>query len=125
MESRLEEILYQDEIFFPVILSSVNVYALKTRATYSCSAEHAIEALWFLNGTDSRELNLTNTTDFFFSTTNVGIFIFQYLTGVYNNTHIQCEALFPSGPPERSGNNKTLVIQGNFFYFYACGVHEF
>ena len=97
---------------FAVILSSVNVYALKTRATYSCSADKAIGALWFLNGTESRELNLTNTTDFFFNTTNVGIFIFQYLTGVYNNTHIQCEALFPSEPPERSGNNKTLQIQG-------------
>ena len=95
----------------------MDVYAMKTRATYSCSAADSIEANWFLNGSDYRDLNLTNITAFFFDRTNVGIFIFKYLTGVYNNTHIQCEAIFSTKSPVRSGNNKTLIIQGKVSHF--------
>ena len=97
---------------FIVILSAFDVYALKTRATYSCSTLYSTAANWYLNGTISTDLQLVNTTEFFFNNTNVGIFVFKYLTGVYNNTRIECEALFPSSSPRRSTYYKTLVIQG-------------
>ena len=95
-----------------VILSGFDVYALKTRATYSCSNLNSIGANWYLNGTLSTNLQLVNTTQFFFNKTRVDIFIFKHLTGVYNNTRIECEALFPSSPPRRIRDYKILVIQG-------------
>ena len=98
---------------FAVILSAFDVYVLKHRATYSCSTLYSIGAKWYLNGTISTELPLVNTTEFFFNNTNVGIFVFKYLTGAYNNTRISCEAIFPGGGTKESGYYKTLILQGN------------
>jgi len=95
-----------------VTLSGIKTYAVKTRATYSCSALNSIGANWYLNGTISTQLHLTNVTELFFNNTNVGIFVFKYLTGAYNNTHVSCEAIFPGGEIVPSAHNMTLIMQG-------------
>ena len=87
-----------------------------TVAVFQCQHTTADGINWRINGSTLRDLPQTVSTD----RTSDGIFTLTITAhSNYNQTVIECVALFADSPSERT-NQASLIVQGKYVIVYVC-----